>query len=451
MKMRSCCRSTANSTAWAIVAAWLTSCVWAEAQTTETATAQPATNAAAAPPAADAAAPAAEEPVDEEPLMTRSYQELREIKIGDEMVPIEENKRIRQRVMSMITNDGKFNTPDDQKVFDEYYRWRVAEMTWIENLAELPKKRDKFKRQDLSLSSKAPDLLTHSTLNAMLLNAAANIARSDIYHPVVRHNCMMLVAVLDEREPGTVSGPPPIPLPAALPVLMDTLSDAKQLECVRVAALFGIVRHTELEVAPDARKKLLPLLVSLAGSKQQGGAAGQVWMRSRAAQALGNMSAKWPEANQPTTAAALHQLIGDEQASLSARCEASHSIGTLERSVFNGNATTIGNSIGRLAVDVAKKAPVAETGRLGNDALTYAFLRLLDGLKGTESGRGLLPAATEASAKAFMQELIRRVDELASVSSDSKLQDPVRIERLGSMGDRLQDWLKKDHKLASGG
>ena len=43
----------------------------------------------------------------------------------------------------------------------------------------------------------------------------------------------------------------------------------------------------------------------------------------------------------------------------------------------------------------------------------------------------------------FINELIKKIEEMLSVTTDPKMQEPTRIERLDSLGDRLEEWLKK--------
>ena len=400
----------------------------------------------------------AEEPSEPQvPLMLRTYLEIREAKGPDgDMVPIEENKKLRPLVQTILTS-GKFTNPDDQKNFDEFYRWRIAEMTWAENLPKLTGMRQRFKKFDLNASGRAADPTVHDKLNTMLLNVMQNIAKNDGYHPAVRCNCVLLINLLDQKE-EQAGGAGVVPLPEALPVLVRLSKDPKMRDCVRIPALLGVARHAEFEIPAAARKGddgVVPLLIEIVGAKQpigDGTVGGHGWLRRRGAETLGTVAVKWPEANTPQVAGALLSLVGDDEASLVSRSEAAKSVGAIERGALNGNAGTIAQSIGGVAVAVAKRGPVSETAKLGTDYLTYLYLGLLTGLKGTEANRGLTPAAGDAETKEFVRELTKKVEEMLSVTTDPKMPEPTRIERLDTLGDRLAEWLKKAGlKLASGG
>jgi hypothetical protein len=404
-------------------------------------------------------AAATEEPSEPQvPLMLRTYREIREAPGPDgEMVPIEENKKLRPLVQTMLTS-GKFANPDDQKLFDEYFRWRIAEMTWAENLSKLSTMRQRFKKLDLGVSGRAPEPTVHDKLNTTLLNVLQNIAKNDGYHPAVRCNCVLLINLLDQKEEQGAGGVGVVPLPEALPVLVRMSKDPKLRDCVRIPALLGVARHAEFEIPAAARKGdegVVPLLIEIVGAKQpigDGTIGGHGWLRRRGAETLGTVAIKWPEANTPQVAGALLSLVGDDEASLVSRSEAAKSVGAIERGALNGNAGTIAQSIGGVAVAVAKRGPVSETAKLGTDYLTYLYLGLLTGLKGTEANRGLTPAAGDAETKEFIRELTKKVEEMLSVTTDPKMQEPTRIERLDTLGDRLAEWLKKAGlKLASGG
>ena len=346
-----------------------------------------------------------------------------------------------------MRTEGKITSPDDQKVFDDYYRWRIAEMTWADNLSKLTEKRLRFKRFDLIPSGKSPERQYHDKLNEKLLTVLQKIVRSDEYHPAVRTNFTLLIGMLDQKEEGADESPVIVPLPDALPVLVSMARDPKLPDCVHIPALLGVMRHAEFEMTPAVRKEaLVPLLVEIVAAKQPVGGGtveGHGWMRRRGAEALGAVATKWPEANIPQVAAALQSLIADEEASLVSRSEGAKGVGSLDRAVLNGNAGAIAQSIGGLAVAVAKRGPVPETAKVGNDYLTYLSLCLLTGLKGSEPTRGLQAAAGDNETKEFIRELTKKVDEMLVITTDQRLQESTRIERLESLGDRLEEWLKK--------
>lgn len=406
-----------------------------------------ATRASCQAPAA-AEAPAADSAVEDEvPVMLRQYQEVREYKGADGiMMPIELNPRARTQI-TRILNDGKFTLADDEKIFDDYYRFRIAELTWAENITDLPKKRGVFKKQDLSMSGRAAEPDVHTRLNKKLLDVLPNIALKDAYHPVVRYNCMALIAILDQAEPA-IGGVGAVPLPEALVRLKEAAADLGQIDVVRIAAMDGILRHCELEVAVPMRKELAPMLESIISEKKPspvGTPAGQFWLRHRAAQALAQMAAKWPEANRPEAVTALQQLIGDEDAAYIFRADAAQAIGSLEKRVFKDGAALrdLSTLIGRLAIGIATKAPVPDAGKVNSENLTYCLLRTNSALKGQDPNRGLSAAAIEPSTRKFVTDLANKIDGLISTANDQRLNDSDRTVRLADEADRLNQWLEK--------
>lgn len=394
----------------------------------------------AAAPAEPAAPP--EAAADEVPVMLREYKEVREYK----GVPIEFDMKARTQ-MTRILNDGKFTQPEDAKIFDGAYLFRVAELTWNENLTDLPKKRGNFKTRDLAMCGKAPDQEVHTLLNKKLLEMVSNIAISDEYHPAVRYNCMLLIGQLDQIEPA-INGTGAVPLPEALVRLKQAAGDPKQIDAVRIAAMDGIVRHCELSVAEPVRRELAPMLEAIIADKKPspvGTRDGQLWLRHRASQALAEMAAKWPEANRPEALAAFQQLLADEEAAFMFRADAAYGIGALEKTVFKNSATLrdVSMLLGQLAIGIATKAPVTDAGDVNREHLTYCLLHTNSAIKGHDPARGLAAAATEPSTRKFVVELAGKIDGLMSTANDKKAADADRANRLNDEAGRLNDWLEK--------
>ena len=271
-------------------------------------------------------------------------------------------------------------------MFDDYFRWRIAEMTWVENLPKLSDKRVKLKR-DLVQAGKIPDSPVHEKLNEKLLSVLQSIAMSDDYHPAVRCNCALLIGMLDQKRGDGHAGQRPAWFRCRMLcwVLVSMANDPKLLDCVRISALLGVARHSEHDMAPPERKKLIELFIGLVGTKQPGGVGtigGNGWLRRRAAEGLGTVAIKWPEANTPQVVGALLSLMADEEASLVSRSEAAKSLGAIDRGALNANAAELAKSVGGVAVAIAKRGPVADTAKLGIDYLSYLYLGLLTGLKG---------------------------------------------------------------------
>ena len=98
-------------------------------------------------------------------------------------------------------------------------------------------------------------------------------------------------------------------------------------------------------------------------------------------------------------------LIGDEGASLVSRSEAAKSVEARLNVTHGGSHQQCGshctsNRYGATAVDVAKRGPVAETGKTGTDYLTYLYLGLLTGSKGERLEPRFVVAASDGETQA---------------------------------------------------
>ena len=132
-------------------------------------------------------------------------------------------------------------------------------------------------------------------------------------HPSVPVNAMLLIGELDAKD-WFVGGGIPVPLSAAVPVLVVAIESPDQIDAVGVAAMAGLYRHVRLGgiATPEAKKlvgvamyKLLKTTKPPADRTPEGHA----WMRGQAAGILGEIGmagtrAWWPRRlppRRPTT------------------------------------------------------------------------------------------------------------------------------------------------------
>ena len=100
--------------------------------------------------------------------MAREYQEFPR----EEVIKPAEYKSLRFTVMK-ICQAGQFENPEEQEKFTKYFKYKIAELTWIANVPDLPKKVTELKKQDLFPSGRAPNPQVHDLLNGMLLAATS--------------------------------------------------------------------------------------------------------------------------------------------------------------------------------------------------------------------------------------------------------------------------------------
>ena len=240
---------------------------------------------------------------------------------------------------------GQSPLADNRGPFTNYYQlyfFPLLTQTNDDDLKNLPDERQKFIKQHLEISgTRLADQEVHNTLTSLTLNTMMLVARDKEFHPAVRYNAMLLIGSLNDREAvraAGAGGAAPVPMARALPFIFDEFKRADNTDAIRVAALLGLAHHLQWEnekpasVAPMSaadRQAIIDELLKLAQAKEppQGrSAAGHVWLRRRAVEALGFAAAKKPV---PTIATALDALLKDGAQPLDLRCTAAATIGKI--------------------------------------------------------------------------------------------------------------------------
>ncbi len=252
---------------------------------------------------------------------------------------------------------------NEQAVFDDYYKsYRLARWTLVDNRAKLASYRTKELRRDFINGKGA----VYSHLNALVLEFMGGLAKPDPptpnYHPATRINAILAIGELDLTKPAKFADLP-VPLPAALPALLEIVQDADQPDAVKVAALVGLIRHARFGriAAPVDRAAILELAKSASPAGAAG--AGKAWMRAQAAEILGELKVA-----DAATTAALAVMVGDSTLGCSARCAAAEALGKLDYAGAAGlNPSALAAPLGKLAVDACtteEQAQIASRRRL---------------------------------------------------------------------------------------
>jgi hypothetical protein len=156
----------------------------------------------------------------------------------------------------------------------------------------------------------------HDRLNELVMEVLGKKSKNPKYHPFFRYNAMLTIGELN-----TVEGSSPTPLPQALPVLLEALDDAQQLDAVKIAALAGIKRHVGAGVKdPNIAKAALKLAAVTDGD------VGKAWMRAQAIELLGYLQS--PGANNQVVNL-LQSLVADKKAAMKYRCLAADALGQI--------------------------------------------------------------------------------------------------------------------------
>jgi hypothetical protein len=143
-----------------------------------------------------------------------------------------------------ILSGGEPLQGNEQKFEDFFMKGVFAEMASADKLNEVGDLRRNFLRvyvrgTKLPQAQAAYDKLNQLTLKAMPVFIARN------FHPAVRYNAVLILGQLDAK-PGSEFGldkAPPVPLPAALPILIKAYEAGSLPDLVKIGAILGIQRH----------------------------------------------------------------------------------------------------------------------------------------------------------------------------------------------------------------
>lgn len=300
---------------------------------------------AKAEPAAAAKTPAATPPKKQPPAEPTAEPEA-ELPQYDELPMDEEQGKARLQI-TKILRTGSI-PPSTQQTFEDYYKtYALARWTSSEFRNKLPECRRDLRRELLTAKGAA-----HDQLVALAFEFLTDMAKNESFHPAPRCNAMLAIGELNAQEPPRAMELP-VPLPAALPVMIEGLTDAKQIDAVRVAALLGLLRHATIGIA-DAQLRntqVAPEMLRLAESKSESGRSvdGHAWVRARAIDVL---AALRQVGQQNAVALALGSIVGQQGGHLLPRYSAARALGMLQYPQNHGmNPSQLAAGLGQLAVD----------------------------------------------------------------------------------------------------
>ena len=348
-----------------------------------------------------------------------------------EALPYDVGQRKNQVKAMDVIRGGKFD-PAGEKIFNDYFKlYALGRWTQPENLHQLAALRKETRNQLFM----AKGGVSHSRLTKLLLDECSRIAVGN-YHPVVRANAMLMIGDLNFDEPSKPTDDP-IPLPAALPVMVAQLNAPEQIDAVRVAALVGLSRHARLgirdaETARDVAQAALKVLTTKSVPGRSG--AGNGWMRAQAAEVLGGVGGS---GDLKAVAEALGQLAGDTGAPITARRAAAQAMGRLDyKSATALNREALANSLGRLAVSAYQTAK--------NDAQPDAAVRRMKSvLYACSQGIAGVAKGVDPAQQAFVAQVQEKVTAMMAVFDERDIRSDEVLRRMDSLAEELENGLKK--------
>ena len=262
-------------------------------------------------------------------------------------LPVDDSLKTGSSRVRSVLRSGKVAGADKEFLDNYYNKYGFARWSLPANYSRLP-----GLRKDLVNDFRSSKDQSRAYLNSMSLNFFSKMATVNV-HPAVRYNAMLVVASLNSKDAGTRD--PAVPLSEALPVLLSSVQDEKQIDAVKVAALRGIWRHAALGITDEqVRNDVIAMASTLAGSKSAPGrtAEGHAWMRRRAIDILGTLGIPGDDSE---TAKLLAQIVSQESNPLSVRLAAADALGRLQvADDTQVDTKTTALSLGKLALEVCK-------------------------------------------------------------------------------------------------
>lgn len=261
----------------------------------------------------------------------------------------------RQNVQRML-RDGNFNAvANGQQVFRDYYvNYFLPSWTQSANRPKLQQLRTQLTNSELGNMGRAGGP-PHDLLVQLAVQTLTDYVKNDQLDPAVRVTAMLAIGELNDRERGVGSSQPPAPCAAALPVLIEALTDAQQSDAVKLAALVGLERHCVVGIA-DANvlnSQVIPLLLSMAQEKNPpAGREPEVhaWFRARAIGILGGMQALGANAQ---VVQALAGMVGDAAEPVRVRLAAAQALGGLNLASAQGaDFAGMAQALGKMVLDL---------------------------------------------------------------------------------------------------
>ena len=340
-------------------------------------------------------------------------QSWRELPVDEEL-----RKTIRIQVSRMLLA-GKFANQQEREVFDRYYKqYALARWSRAEDRNKLTDYRKEHRNNLRTAGTGSRPADVHDYLNTLTLDFMSKLAAGDGFHPAARVNAMLMVGELSEKEAASSSDIPEV-LPAALPELVKAVESPEQIDSVKVAAMVGILRHARLDGVKSqaaqgaVAKAVLPLVQAKAvpaGRSLQGHA----WMRSQAAEILGEIGQA-----SPTIVEALAGQVGEKNTPFFARCAAAEALGNLSYSgVGNLDARKLAVPLAQFTVDACE----AEAEKLHRGRLNARLLSAELGMKGAAQ------VSTNADAARALDTILRRMLEYFE---DRNLSDDELMSKIG--------------------
>jgi hypothetical protein len=239
-----------------------------------------------------------------------------------------------------------------QTMVDDYYRkYALPRWTLEKYASKIADWRKELRGEFMIAKGQGHEFLTALTLEYMNKLIAGN------YPLPTKINAILAIGELNADEQLSA----PVPLPAALPVLIAVADDAKLSDGLRNEAIVGIHRHATAGIEDEAmRRSVTDAMLRLVAAVDPPANApampvdeGRQWLCRRAIDVLGRLGSV---GQNNAVFNAVFKTLDDRKLSLYARSTAAEALGRLNYTGANGiNALDAVESVGKFVVDVCKE------------------------------------------------------------------------------------------------
>jgi predicted DNA-binding ArsR family transcriptional regulator len=367
---------------------------------------------------------------------------------GEDPVDQTQKTKMNKDIGPMLNPSGNLADKQQQDEFDTYYKtYALPRWTQLSTLSNLRG----YHQELFSNLARAKSGQVHDHLNQLVLDYMGKIAKSDKYHPAVRINAMLTIGDLNSVD--SIQTAQNIPLADAMPILLETVNDSKQIVPVRIAALVGINRHVTAGVSdPQIQNPIFSAILKLVTGADAADL-GRVWMRKQAVDILGLLGNLGTN-NQVATL--LSAYAGDTKAPYFLRLSAAEALGKLKYAGAIGlNPVALAKSLAQLMLDACdvelktKGTPAADRQRRLKARLASAMF----GLNGDGTTfKGITPLAKDpaqvtaiSNLKAIFDGLLKILDkDISKLSDDEKQKYNDDLKKgVEDCQTKLKDWLEK--------
>jgi len=327
-------------------------------------------------------------------------------------LPVDESlKNQKSRIKSILRN-REFAEGEEAMFVKYYFRYELPLWSLEKERARLAGFRVLLAR-DLTTARTGPP---HAKLNELVFVFMSKLCKDDPtkgkFHPASRVNAMMMLGELNSKEMVAATDKP-VPLAAAVPVMLEAIADPQQLDAVKVAALGGLIRHGKLGGLTDAesRGKVLAAMLKLAATDAEPGRSedGHAWMRSMACEVLGHIGTVGSKEEVPKV---LASIVGDSSQPFFLRTKAAYALGELKYPAGAFDSAPAALAAGRLIVDACNSE---------NDSDDPFRRRLKARLAGAKAAVEALPASPDA--KPSPGQLKKSVAAMWKIFDDKEIED----------------------------